>query len=297
MTDFKDSAKAAFEDATRRAIRKASKRPSNGKRGFFISPYEAETLMKIVNLQLYHLGKPIHPGYHAIARAIQRSEGMVTKHMRRFEALGFIYDVQNRAGGWLDDCEEGKKATRKAIEFRVDIECLREMIDPTPKFLDRELVLLAKCSKKRAASPMENGFTVDTQNEYTMDTKNEYTMHTENGFTSYAPCNTSLLPVSLLSCPTSCEASEEPSKEESSFADVTSLDQADSTTTEAEHALHDGSDLDAWRASTADDAMPKEVIPLAEGSSARRPRGRLVYLDAWRGTGELGSHRFAGMTA
>lgn len=288
MTDFKDSAKAAFEDATRRAIRKASKRPSNGKRGFFISPYEAETLMKIVNLQLYHLGKPIHPGYHAIAKAIQRSEGMVTKHMRRFESLGFVYDVQHRAGGWLDDHEEGKRAVRKAIEFRVDIECLREMIDPMPKFLDRELVLLAKCSKKRSVSPMENGFTVDTQNEYTM--------HTENGFTSCAPCNTSLLPASLLSCPTSCEASEYTAKEECSLADVTELDQADSTTTEAEHALHDGSDLDAWRASTADDAMAKEVIPLAEGLP-RRPRGRLVYLDAWRGTGELGSHRFAGMAA
>lgn len=239
MTDFKDSAKAAFEDATRRAIRKASKRPSNGKRGFFISPYEAETLMKIVNLQLYHLGKPIHPGYHAIARAIQRSEGMVTKHMRRFEALGFIYDVQHRAGGWLDDCEEGKKATRKAIEFRVDIECLREMIDPMPKFLDRELVLLAKCSKKRSVSPMENGFTVDT--------KNEYTMHTKNGFTSCAPCNTSLLPASLLSRPTSCEASEEPSKEDSSFDEVTSLDQPMSDE-EVDHShLQDGCDPDAWR--------------------------------------------------
>lgn len=239
MTDFKDSAKAAFEDATRRAIRKAGKRPSNGKRGFFISPYEAETLMKIVNLQLYHLGKPIHPGYHAIARAIQRSEGMVTKHMRRFEALGFIYDVQHRAGGWLDDCEEGKKATRKAVEFRVDIECLREMIDPMPKFLDRELVLLAKCSKKRAVSTMENGYTVDTQNEYTM--------HTKNGFTSYAPCNTSLLPVSLLSSPTSCEWSEEPSKDGICFDDGISLDQPMSGADGAEHPLQDGSDPDAWR--------------------------------------------------
>lgn len=290
MTDFKDSAKAAFEDATRRAIRKASKRPSNGKRGFFISPYEAETLMKIVNLQLYHLGKPIHPGYHAIAKAIQRSEGMVTKHMRRFESLGFVYDVQHRAGGWLDDHEEGKRATRKAIEFRVDIECLREMIDPTPKFLDRELVLLAKCSKKRAVSPMENGFTVDTQNEYTMDTK--------NGFTSYAPCNTSLLPVSLLSCPTSCEASEEASKDESSLADVAELDQPVSDAEQEDSHHDDGCDPDAWRASAMDGAMPAdEVCPMAEGSSVRRPRARLVYLDAWRGAGELGSHRFAGAAA
>lgn len=81
------------------------------------------------------------------------------------------------------------------------------------------------------------------------------------------------------------------------MTNVTELDQADSTTTEAEHALHDGSDLDAWRASTADDAMPKEVIPMAEGSSVRRPRARLVYLDAWRGAGVLGSHCFAGMAA
>ena len=286
MTDFKDSAKAAFEDATRRAIRKASKRPSNGKRGFFISPYEAETLMKIVNLQMHHLGKPIHPGYHAIAKAINRSEGMVTKHMRRFEQLGFVYDVQHRAGGWLDCPEVGKRATRKAIEFRVDIECLRETIDPMPKFAEGELVLLARCSKKRAVSPMENGFTVDTQNEYTM--------HTKNGFTSYAPCNTSLRPVSLLSCPTSCEASEEPSKEDSSLADVTSLDQPMSDA-EQEDSHHDGCDPDAWRASTADDAIPEGVIPLAEvPASVRRPRGKLVYLDAWRGAGELGSHRFAG---
>jgi hypothetical protein len=289
VKDFKDSAKAEFEAATRRAIRKASKRPSSGKRGFFISPYEAETLMKIVNLQLYHLGKPIHPGYHAIARAINRSEGMVTKHMRRFESLGFIYDVRHRAGGWLDDCEEGKKATRKAIEFRVDIECLREMIDPMPKFLDRELVLLAKCSKKRSVSPMENGFTVDTQNEYTM--------HTKNGFTSYAPCNTSLLPVSLLSSQDDGEVSEHTAKDEYSSLDVTELDQPVSGADVDDSHLQDGCDPDAWRALTMDDAMPKEVIPLAGGSSVRRPRGRLVYLDAWRGAGELGSHRFAGQAA
>lgn len=290
MTEFKDSAKAAFEDATRRAIRKASKRPSNGKRGFFISPYEAETLMKIVNLQLYHLGKPIHPGYHAIARAIQRSEGMVTKHMRKFEALGFVYDVQHRAGGWLDDCEEGKKATRKAIEFRVDILALREMIDPSPKMAEGELALIRQCSKKHAVSPMGNGFTVDTENEYTTDTI--------NGFTSYAPCNTSLLPVSLLSCPTSCEASEEAAKDESSFDEVTSLDQPMSDAEQEDSNHGDGCDPDAWRASVMDDAMPAdEVIQLAEGSSDCRPRGRLVYLDAWRGAGELGSHRFAGAAA
>ena len=108
-----------------------------------------------------------------------------------------------------------------------------------PKFLDRELVLLAKCSKKRAVSPMENGFTVDTQNEYTM--------HTQNGFTSYAPCNTSLRPVSLLSCPTSCEASEEPSREESSLADVASLDQPMSDAEQEDSSHGDGCDPDAWR--------------------------------------------------
>lgn len=288
MTDFKHSAKAAFEDATRRAIRKASKRPSNGRRGFFISPYEAETLMKIVNLQMHHLGKPIHPGYHAIAKAIQRSEGMVTKHMRRFEQMGFVYDIQHRAGGWLDCPEEGKRATRKAIEFRVDIECLRETIDPMPKFAEGELVLLEKCSRKRAVSPMGNGFTVDTENEYTACI--------QNGFTSYAPLNTSLQPASLLSGHAHNECSENASQgDELPLPDVTSLDQPMSATTEAEDSLPDGSDPDAWRASAMDDAMPEGVIPLAEVSaSVRRPRGKLVYLDAWRGAGELGSHRFAG---
>ena len=77
--------------------------------------------------------------------------------------------------------------------------------------------------------------------------------------------------------------------------EVTSLDQPMSDAEQEDSHHGDGCDPDAWRASAMGYAMPDEaVIPMAAGSSVRRPRARLVYLDAWRGAGELGSHRFAG---
>lgn len=274
MKDFKDSLRASEESRVRYAIRRAEKRQKSDKR-YRLSPTKAKILMKMVNLQFYHFPETIHPGNKILRTAACCGEVTARKMLRELEEDGLINVHAYRNGGH-----------GMAVCYEVDLQAVIDKVDPPIVMADGELVLVHFARKSGCNNPTNNptesvGFDAKTTQQKVSPVL--IPALTNETATSY-----------ISSCP---DVAEEPSKAEILFLEVTSLDQPGS---DAEHAggHHDGCDPDAWRASTADDAMPEGVIPLAEVSaSVRRPRGKLVYLDAWRGAGELGSHRFAGAAA
>lgn len=277
MKDFKDSLRASEESRVRCAIRRAERRQKADKR-YRLSPTKSKILMKMVNLQFYHFPEVIHPGNKILRTAGCCGEVTARKMLRELESEGLIIAHAYRNGGH-----------GMAVCYEVDLQAVIDKVDPPIVAADGELVLVHFARRSMCNNPTNNPTEIDGLNAKTTQQKLSPVLvpiPAEGGETSSSFIG-------------SCRAGAEDTRqcEGSDMTNVTELDHPDSTTTEAEDTLHDGSDLDAWRASTADDALSKEVIPMAEGSSVRRPRGRLVYLDAWRGAGELGSHRFAGAAA
>jgi len=274
MTEFKDSLRASEESRVRTAIRRAERRQKSDKR-YRLSATKSKILMKMVNLQFYHFPEVIHPGNKILRTAACCGEVTARKMLRELEADGLINVHAYRNGGH-----------GMAVCYEVDLQAVIDKVDPPIVVAEGELVLVHFARKSGCNNPTNNPTESDGFEEKTTRQKVSPVLIpavTDETATSY-----------IGSCP---DVVEHAAKDGHSSTEVTELDQpASSAEVDGSH-LQDGSDPDAWRASTMDDAMPKEVIPLAGSSSVRRPRGRLVYLDAWRGTGELGSHRFAGQAA
>jgi len=275
MADFKDSLRASEETRVRAAIRRAERRQKSDKR-YRLSATKSKILMKMVNLQFYHFPEVIHPGNKILRTAACCGEVTARKMLRELEEDGLIKVHAYRNGGH-----------GMAVCYEVDLQAVIYKVDPPIVTADGELVLVHFARNSGCNNPTNNptesvGFDAKTTQQKVSPV--------------LIPALTNETATSSISSCT--KVAEEPSKEDSSLADVTSLDQPPSDAEQEDGHHDDGCDLDAWRASAMDDAMPvDEVIPMAEGSSARRPRARLVYLDAWRGAGVLGSHRFAGMAA
>jgi len=224
MTDFKDSLRASEETRVRSAIRRAERRQKSDKR-YRLSATKSKILMKMVNLQFCHFPEVIHPGNKILRTAACCGEVTARKMLRELEDDGLIKVHAYRNGGH-----------GMAVCYEVDLQAVIDKVDPPVVMAEGELVLVHFARKSGCNNPTNNPTeSVGLEAKTTQQKVSPVLIPALDNETATS---------SISSCP---EVAEETSKEESSFDEVTALDQPPSDAEVEDSPLQDGSDLDAWR--------------------------------------------------